>query len=95
MITTGTKHTVVTGEMEVAWREWIRFAQASRSWLGWKQYWTQAFQEKCKLYKLTGTTCDGVANQAVDVEMGNNMVTALDNLANATQWNVWSLQTRS
>ena len=39
MITTRTKYTVSIIGMEVAWRGWMRTAQAGRSWLVWKQHW--------------------------------------------------------
>ena len=35
------------------------------------------------MFKLTCTVFSGMANQAAELEMGNTMVTASDNLANA------------
>ena len=61
----------------------MRQIPANRTWLNWKTHWTHTFQEKRELVKLTSITRDGMANQAAKSEMGNTMVTALDNLANA------------
>ncbi|KAL7523579.1 hypothetical protein ACHAXR_000242, partial [Thalassiosira sp. AJA248-18] len=83
MVTTATKHTVAAGGMEEAWKTWMRTALANRTWAAWKNHWTAAFQEKRELIKLTGTSFNGMANQAEENQMGDKMVSALDNLANA------------
>ena len=86
MVTTGTKHAVATGGMDEAWKTWKRTAIADQTWANWKTHWTDAFQEKRELIKLTGTAYNGMANQAREAEedvMGEQMVAALDNLANA------------
>ena len=53
----------------------------------WKSHWTTAFQEKRELGKLAMTPFDGMADAATSADMGNNMITALDNLANAAVQN--------
>ena len=45
--------------------------------------WSGAFLEKRDVIRLTGIAYNGMVNQAADMEMGNTMVVALDNLANA------------
>ena len=55
----------------------------NRTWPNWKTHWTDAFQEKRELVRLTGIAYDGMANNAQVDEMGDKMVSALDNLANA------------
>ena len=42
--------------------------------------WSRAFLEKRDLVRLTGITYNCMANQAAEMEMGNTMVVALDNL---------------
>ena len=81
MMTTGTKHAVVSGDMALAWRKWVR--TQNKTWNLWKRHWTTAFQEKCELGKLATTHFDGMANSAMSADLGNIMITALDNLANA------------
>ena len=81
MVTTGTRHAVATGNMQLAWRDWVRIP--NKTWNLWKTHWTQAFQEKRDLEILADVPINGVANAVTKQQMGNNMVTALDNLANA------------
>ncbi|KAL7523808.1 hypothetical protein ACHAXR_000338 [Thalassiosira sp. AJA248-18] len=69
--------------MDEAWKAWMRTAIANRTWAAWKTHWTAAFQEKRELIKLTGTAFNEMANQAEEAQMGDKMVSALDNLANA------------
>ena len=83
MVSTATKHAVATGGMEQAWKEWKRRAINDRTWLNWKTDWTAHFQERKELIKLTGISFNGMANHAQEDELGDKMVTALDNLANA------------
>jgi hypothetical protein len=83
MVTTGTKHAVATGGMDQPWKEWKRMIAGNRTWANWKTHWTDAFQEKRELVRLTGIAYDGMANNAQTDEMGDKMVSALDNLANA------------
>ena len=83
MVNTATKHAVATGGMDQPWREWMRTPAQNRTWNDWKAHWTDAFQEKRELIKLTGIAYDGMANNAEADVMGDKMVTALDNLANA------------
>ena len=82
MVLTGTRHAVATGNMQLAWRDWVRIP--NMTWTLWKIHWTRAFQEKRELQILADVPIDaGFANSATEQKMGNNMVTALDNLANA------------
>ena len=83
MVTTGTKHAVATGGMEETWKLWKRIPTLQQTWNRWKSHWTAAFHEKRELTKLTGTASFGMANQAREDALGNQMVSALDNLANA------------
>ena len=53
------------------------------TWGSWKTHWTAAFQDKRELVKLTGITFNGMANKAQEADMGDKVVSALDNLANA------------
>ena len=69
--------------MEVTWRKWMRTIALNRSWNAWKADWTQAFQEKRDLYKLAGIPFNRTENSATEAEMGDNMISALDNLENA------------
>ena len=82
MVTTATKHAVAAGGMEEAWKTWQRVLPANRTWNLWKDHWTACFQEKRELIKLTGSSFNGMANQAHKDEMGDKMFNALDNLAN-------------
>ena len=43
-----------------------------------------AFIEKRELASLTSISYNGIANQAAEMEMGNKMAVALNNLGNAT-----------
>ena len=83
MVTTGTKHAVATGGLDQEWKAWISTPAANRTWPNWKTHWTAAFTAKRELIRLTGTSFNGMANQALEDEMGDKMVNALDNLANA------------
>ena len=83
MVTTGTKNAVATGRMVVAWRKWMCTIALNRSWNAWKSHWTQALQEKREIQKLAGMPFNGMVNSSLEAEMGDNMITALDNLENA------------
>ena len=85
MVTTATKHAVSTGGMDEVWKQWMRNPSIDRTWSNWKTHWTAAFHERRELIRLTGTTFNGMANQAreLEEEMGDQMATALDNLSNA------------
>ena len=73
LVTTGAKYAVATSSMDLAWREWMCVIPANRTWIAWKTHWTQAFQEKRELLKLTCTAFNEMANQATKLEMGNTM----------------------
>ena len=87
MVTTGTKHAVATGGMDQAWKEWMRTLAANRTWPNWKTHWTAAFQDKHELVKLTGIAFSKMTNSAQEAELGDRMVSALDNLSNAAVQN--------
>ena len=61
----------------------MRTLAANRTWPNWETHWTAAFQDKREIVKLTGIAFNRMANSAQEAELGNNMVSALDNLANA------------
>jgi hypothetical protein len=81
MITTGTKHALVCGNMMVAWREWKRHLLLDHTWPNWKSHWTATFAEMCNINSMTaGDTAFG-ANQAVKLKQAQQMASSLDNLA--------------
>ena len=45
--------------------------------------WSRAFLEKLDLVRLTNIAYNVMANQAAEMEMGNTMAVALDNLTNS------------
>ena len=61
----------------------MRRAAVERMWPNWKTHWTVAFQDKRELVKLTGILFNRMTNSAQEAEMGDKMVSALDNLDNA------------
>ena len=87
MATTGTKHAVETGGMDDSWRVWMRLLNDQQTWVQWKTMWSGDFLEKRDLFRLTGSAYNCMANQTQDMEMGNTMVVALDNLENAVVQN--------
>ena len=82
MVTTGTKHDVATSGMDDEWRVWMRIPNDHQTWVQWKTMWSGEFLEKREIFRLTGIAYNGMADQAVDMEMLNTMVAALKNLAN-------------
>ena len=65
MVSTGTRHAVATGNMQLAWRDWVRIP--NKTWILWKVHWTQAFQEKRDLEILADVPIDaGFANSATE-----------------------------
>ena len=84
MVTTGIKHAVATGGMEVVWSKWMHTITPNMSWNAWKSHWTQVFQEKRELHKLAGMLFDGTVSSPAEADMGDNMITALDNLTNTS-----------
>ena len=54
-----------------------------QTWVICKTMWSGSFLEKRELVRLTGIAYNGMVNQAAEMEMGNTMIVALDNLANA------------
>ena len=84
MVTTDIKHAVATGGMEVVWSKWMHTITPNMSWNAWKSHWTQVFQEKRELHKLAGMLFDGTVSSPAEADMGDNMITALDNLTNTS-----------
>jgi hypothetical protein len=84
MITTGTKHALVCGNMTLAWRKWKRCPPIDHTWPNWKAPWTAAFAKLHDINRLTaGNTVFG-ANQAAKLNQAQQMASSLDNLANTT-----------
>jgi hypothetical protein len=42
MVTTGTKHALATGNMNLVWRKWKCCPIADHTWTNWKVHWTAA-----------------------------------------------------
>eukprot|EP00804_Cyclotella_cryptica_P023861 CCRYP_018685-RA/>CCRYP_018685-RA protein AED:0.12 eAED:-0.15 QI:0/-1/0/1/-1/0/1/0/255 len=82
MVTTGTKHAVNCGDYHQAWREWRRTHPANQIWANWKTHWTRALQENRDIQRITGGG-GGFAGNAMEDDIANQLVTGLDNLANA------------
>ena len=87
MVPTGTKNSVATGGMDDAWRVCMRLTNNQQTWVRWKMMWIGDFLEKRELIRLTGIAYNGMANQVADMGMGNTIVVALENLANAAVQN--------
>ena len=83
MVTTGTKHTVLTSGMDNTWWVWMRLPNDQQTCFRWKTMWSGAFLGKRELVRITCIAYNGMANHAQEMKMGNNMVLALDKLANA------------
>ena len=83
MVNTGTEKDVATGGMDDVWSVWMWLTDDQQTWVRCKTMWSRAFLEKRELARLTGIAYNGMANQAADMEMGNTMVVALNNLANS------------
>ena len=81
MVATGTKHVVATGGMDDAWHVWKRLPNDQQTWVQWESMWSGAFIEKWELLRLTDIAYNSMANEAQEIEMGNTMVVAIDNLA--------------
>ena len=72
MVTTGNKHAVATSGMDDAWFGWMQLPNDQKTWVRWKTMWGGAFLEKRELIRLTGIAYNGMENQAVETEMGND-----------------------
>jgi hypothetical protein len=84
MVTTGTKHALVYGNMKFTWRDWKRCPILDHMWPNWKAHWTTALAEIHGINCMTaGKTMFG-ANQAAKLEQAQQTASSLDNLANAT-----------
>lgn len=77
MVTTGTKHTLATGSMTLAWREWKWPPTVDRTWPNWKMHWTVVFAQICNINCMTGggSPFGGTATEAV-------LAVSLENLMN-------------
>jgi hypothetical protein len=84
MVTTGTKHALVCGNMTMAWREWNCRAIANHTWPSWKTHWTSAFAKMRNINcMMAGETAFG-ANAAEEEHQACQITALLDNLANAS-----------
>ncbi len=84
MVTTGSKHTLSSGNMMLGWREWKHRPANEHTWANWKVHRTTAFAKMRDISRMTtGKTTFG-ANQATELEQAQQMVTSLDNLANTS-----------
>ena len=84
MVATGNKHAIFTSVMDDAWRVWMQIPNDQQNWVQRKTMWSGAFLKKREIFRLTGIAYNGMADQAVDMEMLNTMVVALKNLANTS-----------
>jgi hypothetical protein len=84
MVTMGTKHTLATGNMTLAWREWKRWPIAKHTWPNWKTHWTAAFTEMRDINCMTAGESPFRANAAKEEVHAHQVATSLDNLANAS-----------
>ena len=50
MMTTGTKHSVASGDMALAWNKWV--CTQNKTWNLWESHWMTVFQEKREIGKL-------------------------------------------
>ena len=87
MVTIVTKHSIATSGMDDAWLVLMRLPNDQQTWVRWKTIWSGPFLEQWELVRLTGIAYNGMENQAADIKIGNTMVVALDNLANASVQN--------
>jgi hypothetical protein len=84
MITTGTKHALVCGNMTLAWHKWKRCPFPDHTWPSWKTHWTAAFAKMHNINQvLAGDTAFGT-HQATKLKQVQQMASSLDNLANTT-----------
>jgi hypothetical protein len=84
MITTGTKHALVYGNMMLAWCEWKPHPLPNHTWPNWKAHWTVIFAKMHNINRMTaGDTVFG-ANQGAELKQAQQMASSLDNLANTT-----------
>jgi hypothetical protein len=84
MITTGTKHALACSNMTLAWQEWKRCPIIDHTWPKWKAHWTAAFAKMRDINRMTAGKMTFGANQAAKLDQAQQMLSSLDNLANAT-----------
>ena len=85
MVTTGCKHTIASSNMTLGWRKWKCRPPNELTWNHWKIHWTAAFAKMHDLNQMTAGDSPFGANQAAtEMEQAQQMVTSLDNLANAS-----------
>jgi hypothetical protein len=78
MITTGTKHALAT------WHEWKCCPAIDQTWPNWKTHWTAAFAKMRDNNCMTASDTTFGANWAAELKQAQQMVSSLNNLANAT-----------
>jgi hypothetical protein len=62
MVTTGTKHALVCGNMTLAWHEWKHHPILNHTWPNLKAHWTATFAEMCDIDCMTaGETTFGAS----------------------------------
>ena len=85
MVTTGCKHAIASGNMTLDWRKWKRHPPNKLMWNHWKTHWTAAFAKMRDLNQMTtGNSPSGANQAATEMEQAKQMMTSLDNLANAS-----------
>ncbi len=84
MVTTGTKHTLTTGNMKLVWRKWKRHPIADHTWPNWKAHWTATFAKMREINRMMVGEYTFGANAAEEEEQGHLIALSLDNLANVS-----------
>ncbi len=83
MVTTGTKHALMCGNMTMAWCKWNHHAIANHNWSKWKTHWMDAFAEMRDINHMTLGKAAFGANAAEEEHQARQITTLLSNLANA------------
>jgi hypothetical protein len=84
MVTTGTKHALVCGNMTMAWCKWNHHTIANHTWSNWKTHWTAAFAEMHDINCMTAGEAAFDANAAKEEHQACQITMLLNNLANAS-----------
>jgi hypothetical protein len=84
MITTGTKHALVCGNMTLAWRKWKRHPLPNHTWPNWNAHWTAVFAKMHDINWITAGDTSFGTNQATKLEQAQQLASSLDNYAYAT-----------
>ena len=83
MVTTGTKHALVCGNMTMAWCKWNHHAIADHTWPNWKTHWMAAFAQIHNINRMTAGKATFGTNAAEEEHQARQITASLDNLANA------------